>query len=117
MNRSKKLILTGLLIAAGWIIIFSGILGLPIYAWLFMAFVTMIYYFFLTSGKSWMYRDKGSIEDIVNDMEDYMERRAEQTEIKELKKAESQDNTNDKNNDTEEKDEYDFGDDVEIIKK
>ncbi len=108
---------------AVWVILLSGILPLPPYSWLVLTGITLIIYFALTRGHP---NRKGDIEEVMKDMEDYMERKAENTEI-ELEGVEreekSEGETSSKSIDEKSKDEekkedkYDFGDDVKIIKE
>ncbi|MFW5927679.1 MAG: hypothetical protein ACOCSL_00645 [Thermoplasmatota archaeon] len=114
-----------LIVIAVWVILLSGIFPLPSYSWLVLTAITLIIYFALTRGHP---HRKGDIEEVIKDMEDYMERKAENTEIefegveKEEVKSEAESSSEksiDEDSSDEEKkeDKYDFGDDVKIIKE
>ena len=112
-----------LIVIAVWIVVLSGVFPLPPYSLLVLTGITLILYFAVT--KSHHHR-KGDIEEVMKDMDDYMERKAENTEIEiegVNKEAESEDGTSSKSIDEESKDKkkkedkYDFGDDVKIIKE
>lgn len=94
-----------------WIVALSGLIPMPSYSWLVLTVITLIVYFVLTRYHS--YR-KGDMEEVVQDMEDYMERKAEDTEI-EFEGVERGEATS--NEEKEEEQKYDFGDDVKIIKE
>ncbi len=105
-KRTKVYIIAGIIILA-WMILILGIIEAPAFVWLALVIVSFVFYL---SATGYQFRRRGSLEEVMDDMEDYMESKAEETEMKELegdpsKKTES------------EEEEYDFGDDIEIIKK
>lgn len=104
MERKTKLKIFAVLIILAWIISISGIIKVPALIWLLLIIVTFLFYLSITKDT---FRRKGSLEDVVDDMEEYMERKAE----KNLGESEEQETSD------EEKEEYDFGDDIEIIKE
>ncbi|MFW6176282.1 MAG: hypothetical protein ACOC40_01140 [Thermoplasmatota archaeon] len=111
-----KLKITGIIILIiMWIVALSGLIPMPSYSWLVLTVITLLVYFVLTRDHS--YR-KGDMEEVVQDMEDYMEGKAENTEI-EFEGVESGEKTadEDKEDKKEKKQKYDFGDDVKIIKE
>lgn len=107
--------ITGLiLLIAMWVVVLSGAIPLPPYSWLVLTGITVIMYFVFTREHT--YR-KGNIEEVMEDMEDYMERKAENTEI-ELEGVEREKSVDEEKEDEKEKEKkYDFGDDVKIIKE
>ena len=100
-----------------WIILLLGIIPLPPYSWLVLTGFTLIMYFVLTREYT---TRKGNLEEVIDDMEQYMEKKAENTEI-ELKGVEREEVTSDEEKedkeDKEKEQKYDFGDDVKIIKE
>lgn len=97
-------IITGLAILIAWIILLTGLFVPSVFVWLLLIIITAIFYLSITKRS---YRRRKSIQDVVADMDDYMERKAEER----LGKAEKQEKSED------EEDRYDFDDDIEIIKK
>ncbi len=106
MSRKKIKILFGLVILTGWILLFTGLIYVPVWGWIILALITLFFYLNVTELS---YGRKKSSEKIFKDMEDYMEKKAEE---KFSKKAEV---SNEEKENKEE--EYDFGEDIEIIKK
>jgi len=98
-------IVIGIIILICWIILLSGIINLPAFIWFFLIIVTFIFYIGATN---YTLRSRKKTEYVVSDMEDYIERRT----------AESLGKTDDNNSsDEQDENEYDFGDDIKIIKK
>lgn len=105
MEKRKSYKITfGLIILIVWVLLLTGLLMLPAWAWLILAAATVIFYFSSTQRSQKRSRFLG---DVIEDMDEYMERRAEER----LGKPDEQENSE------EEKDEYDFDDDIKIIKK
>lgn len=91
-----------LLIIIFWGLLISGIFRIPVFGWLILTMITFIFYLVITG---YTFQRRGSLKNVVNDMENHMERKAEERLGKDEEEKDS------------EKEEYDFGDDIEIIKK
>lgn len=104
-RRTKVKMIIGLIIVISWIVLISGIIHLPAFIWFLLIIITFIFYIGSTGYK---FRRKKSPEDIFEDMEEYMERKTE----KRLGKPE-----NSESQEEEDKEEYEFDDDIMIIKK
>lgn len=104
-RRTQAKLLGGITILVSWIILISGIINAPSFIWLSLIIITFIFYIGSTRHVS---KSRKSPNEVIEDMEDYMERKAEER----LGEAE-----NDKSSKKQEESEYDFGDDIEIIKK
>lgn len=100
-KKSYKLII-GVCIIVVWILVLTGILRVPAFIWLFLIIISIIFY--LTFTKTSLTRSK-SLNNVIEDMDDYMERKAEEKLGSDKEEKDS------------EEDEYDFDDDIEIIKK
>ncbi len=103
-KRTSYKIIIGLIILGGWVLLLTGILRVPAWVWFIYVGITLIFY--LTSTKSRIKKSR-TIKGTIDDMEDYMERKAEERFGK----------SDDEEKSEEEEEEYDFGDDIEIIKK
>lgn len=82
-DKKKAKIAVILAVASCWIVLISGLIRVPIEGWLILTGITFIMYFALTRHLS--YR-KGKLRDVVEDLEEYTEVKAEETEIEEIKK-------------------------------
>ncbi len=105
-KTTKLMIITGIIIF-GWAVLITGIIEAPAFVWLIFAIITIIFYIAATGHTFRRRRD--SLEDVMDDMETYMERRAE-SELGEGEKENSSE-------EQEDEDEYDFGDDIKVIKE
>ncbi len=98
--RKKVKLITGLILILIWIIIIFGIVPTPNFIWALMLIITFLFYI-VAIGPT--FRRRKSTRDVINDMEDYMERKTdEQFGSNEEKEADE---------------EHDFEDDIKIIKK
>jgi len=97
--KSKKGIL-GLIIIITWVLILSGILRIPDSIWLILVIISIISYLAI-SGRS--FRRDRSLDSVIKDMDEYMERKAEEQFSEDEEK--------------EFEEEYNFEDDIKIIKK
>lgn len=95
----------GIIILVSWVILLSGILHFPAIIWGLLVIITLLFYFGITRNR---FRRRKAAPAVLDDMENYMERRAE----KKLGKNENDDSL-------EEQDEKldDFEDDIKIIKE
>jgi len=103
-KRKSYKIIIGLIILGVWVLLLTGILRVPAWVWFIYVGITLIFY--LTSTKSQIKKSR-TIKGTIKDMEDYMERKAEE------RLGKSEENEKSEN----EEDEYDFGDDIKVIKK
>jgi len=102
-KRTSYKIIIGLIIMGGWVLLLTGILRVPAWVWFIYVGITLIFY--LTSTKSRIKKSR-TVKGTIEDMEDYIDRKAEERYGK-----------NEEERSEEEEEEYDFGDDIEIIKK
>ncbi len=98
--RKKVKLITGLILVLIWIIIIFAIIPTPSFIWALMLIITFLFYIAVSDPT---FRRRKSTRDVINDMEDYMERKTdEQFGSNEEKEADE---------------EHDFEDDIKIIKK
>lgn len=103
MNRKQKAkLIVGIIILACWIILISGIIHQPPLIWLLLIVITFIFY---VGFSSQTFRRKKTSKDVIEDMEDYMERKAKE------RLGESE------NKDSSKENKYEVDDDIKIIKK
>lgn len=103
MERKKFYnILVGILILIGWFIFMLRLIILPAFVWVLLALFSLLYIHFNFTPKEYDIK-KGSTEEVIQDLEEYMERKADE-------KFGSDD-------EEETEDEYDFDEDIKIIKK
>lgn len=105
MDRRTVKLLGGITILVSWIILISGIINAPSFIWILLLIITFIFYIGSTRHVS---KSRKSPNEVIEDMEDYMERKAEER----LGKTK-----NDESSKKQEENEYDFDDDIKIIKK
>lgn len=95
-------IIIGILLIFSWIILLFGVIRVQPFVWILLVIITAIFYLALTRDS---YRRKKSMRDVVSDMDDYMERKAEE-------RLGNKDLSDEKNSE-----EYNCDDDIKIIKK
>lgn len=83
MEKTKWKIVIGIMIFSSWLLLISGVIKVPALVWLGLGVITILFYLSLT-GRS-LFR-KGSTEEVIEEMEGYMERKAEETDLDELKR-------------------------------
>lgn len=105
-RRTKVKVIGGITLLVSWLLLISGIIKTPPFIWFLLIIITFIFYIGSTSHSS---KSRKSPEELIEDMEDYIERKAEE------RLGESENGDSQKKKDRE--DEYDLGDDIEIIKK
>lgn len=85
MKKKPKVKLTGIIIlVTAWAILLTGIVKASILIWLILLFITIIFYFAITKRP---YTRKRDINVVLNDMDEYMERKAKEINEKELEKS------------------------------
>lgn len=104
-RRTKVKVIAGITILVVWIILVSGITRAPAFIWFLLIIITFIFYIGATSSR---FKRRKSSKAVMEDMEDYMRRKAEERlgETKNKNSSEEQD-----------EEEYDFEDDIKVIKK
>jgi len=78
MMETKSKVIILLFILSIWMVVFLGLIPLSPYGWLLLIGTAIFVYIFLTRKRRFR---KGNLEKVVEDMEEYMERKAENTEI------------------------------------
>lgn len=107
MERKKLYkILLLIIIILSWVLLFSGLITVPPFIWLVLVMVTFLFYIGV-ANYAIRGRQGAALQEVVNDMEGYMERRAQER----LREPE-----NDESLDEDDLDE-DLGEDIKIIKK
>lgn len=106
MKRKKSYkVLIGIILFIMWIILLSGIIHFPPFIWFLLVIITFVFYIGSTGP---LFRGKRSPKDSIEEMEDYMERKAEE----QLGKTENEESSEDQD-----EEEYEFDDDIKIIKE
>jgi|GEM_PF-6326277 len=98
-------ILLGIIILISWMVLFFGITYIPAFIWILLVIITFVFYIGVSK---YTFRRRQSTMDVIRDMEDYMEKKAEE-QLGEKVNTESQKD--------EDEEKYEFDDDIEIIKK
>ncbi|MFW6038683.1 MAG: hypothetical protein ACOC89_04020 [Candidatus Saliniplasma sp.] len=65
----------GLLLVISWIFLFSGFILAPAYIWFILTIITLLYYITIVRISR---RKHSSLKDVIEDLEDYIERKSKE---------------------------------------
>ena len=89
MEKKSKVKLTGtMIIIAAWIVLLTGIIKAPLSIWMILLFVSIIFYIAVTKRT---YKRKRNIKKVIEDMDEYMEKKAEEINKRELEGSDEKD--------------------------
>ena len=89
MEKKSRVKLTGtIIIIVGWIVLLTGIIKAPLSIWMILLFVSIIFYIAVTKRT---YKRKRNIKKVIEDMDEYMEKKAEEINKKELEGSDEKD--------------------------
>lgn len=79
-----KLIILSAIIGT-WIVLIAGFIKVPYYVWLLLSLISILFYLSVTERSRFR---KGKEKDVIKNMEDYLDRKAEEIDIEEFKESE-----------------------------
>lgn len=75
-----------------WLILLTGVIKVSALIWMVLIIIIFLFYFAISRK---YYRRKGSLEGVVDNMDDYIKRKAKETNRRELRKREQKEKTQD----------------------
>jgi len=87
-KRSKIKLIGTMIIIAAWVVLITGIIKAPPSIWMILLFVSIIFYIAVTKRT---YKRKRNIKKVIEDMDEYMEKKAEEINKKELEGSDEKD--------------------------